>query len=166
MHLTKAMVALAALSIALSATVAAAHDPVDHALQTVAEPSADAVESVTGTVHEVIVDDTTRGTSRRYVELRLADGVLVPLQGRVADTLTKDSRVEVSGHRHGKPLEVETVRTLNGSDSENKAVTEVDGTLAILHADYFADGQSTFIFEVHHVSGTVRRLRMGSMPAS
>jgi hypothetical protein len=31
------------------------------------------VEALTGTVHELIVDDTTRGTSQRYIELELAD---------------------------------------------------------------------------------------------
>ena len=87
MHLTKAMAALAALSIALSATVAVAHGPVDHAMQTVAEPSAETVESVTGTVHEVIVDDTTRGTSQRYVEFELADGSLVAAARR-SESLT------------------------------------------------------------------------------
>ena len=168
MHVIRTIAALAAFAFTVSAGIAAAHGPGgDAALETVREPSVAAQESLAGTVHEFVVADTTRGTSQRYVELQLADGSLVALQGPLADTLVKDSRVEVSGIRRGKPLAVDTVRSLPGAPATTaKAVMEVDGTLAILHADYFVDGSSTFVFEVHQASGKVQQLHLGSMPAT
>ncbi|HET7778266.1 MAG TPA: Ig-like domain repeat protein, partial [Rudaea sp.] len=43
--------------------------------------------------------------------------------------------------------------------------TQIEGTLAVLHADDFARGRSEFIYEVHAASGRAHRLRMGSLPA-
>src|SRR5512141_2567539 len=112
MRLIRTIAALAAFAFTVSAGIAAAHGPGgEAALETVREPTVAAQESLAGTVHEFVVDDTTRGTSQRYVELQLADGSLVALQGPLADTLVKDSRVEVSGIRRGKPLAVDTVRS-------------------------------------------------------
>ena len=118
-------------------------------------------------VSEIVVDDATRGISQRYVELQLADGTLVPLQGQAAEPLAQGAHVEVGGRHRGKPLEIATARSLpRGRDAEPRDLTEVDGTLAVLHADYFADDKSAFIYEVHDFSGKALRLRMGSMPAS
>ncbi|HSD00675.1 MAG TPA: Ig-like domain repeat protein [Casimicrobiaceae bacterium] len=156
--------AVVATSMALASQFALAHGP---ALETVHEPvTVDSVETLSGTVHEIIVDDPTRGASHRYVELQLADGTLVPLRGASTDALAKDARVEVSGRHRGKALEIDASRALSADRQvEPKGITEVDGTLAVLHADYFAEDKSTFIYEVHEASGSVRQLRMGSMPA-
>ena len=168
MHLTHALASLAAISsFAVGVNAAFAHGAVDpSARQPVREAAADVAQTLTGTVNAFDVVDTTRGTSQRHVELRLDDDTFVPLQGRAVDALAQDARVEVSGHRRGKPLDVESVRTLSLAPSTgNKATSEVDGTLAILHADYFVDEKSAFIYEVHDASGKVRRLQMGALPA-
>jgi hypothetical protein len=166
----RSVAVLAAFVVALPVGVATAHGPSSApqtALQTAPEPvDAAPAEALNGTVHEIIVDDATRGTSQRFVELLLADGSLVALQGDAAQRLTRGARVEVTGRRHGNPLAVESVRAVQAVPSnEIKAVAEIDGTLAVLHADYFDDGRSSFIFEVHRASGAVHRLRMASTPA-
>lgn len=160
----RSMAALAAFALAVAAQVAVAHDPAAQARDTVREAAADAVDSMTGTVNEITVVDATRGTAHRYVDLELADGTLVPLQGTIADSLGNGARVEVRGRHRGRPLEVETIRSLGTRRAEPKALVEIDGTLAVLHADYFAEDRSAFIFEVHDASGNVRRLRMASTP--
>ena len=163
MQLIRSAATLAAFAFALSSTLAVAHGPAEHATQTVAEPTAATVEALTGTVHDVIVDDTTRGTSQRFVELELADGSLVALQGDPAQALVRGATVEVHGHRSGKTLYVEGSRALAAAAApDTKALTEIDGTLAILHADDFANGQSSFVYEVHHSSGSVHQLRLAA----
>ena len=160
-------VAAMAVFLAFAAQVTLAHEPSAHARDTVREAAAEAVDSITGIVNEIVVDDVTRGTSHRYVELELADGTLVPLQGAMAESLAKGARVEVRGRHRGRPLEVESTRSLAATKrAEPKAIGEIDGTLALLHADYFADDRSTFIYEVHDKAGNVRRLRMASTPAA
>ncbi|MGE5737400.1 MAG: reprolysin-like metallopeptidase, partial [Betaproteobacteria bacterium] len=167
MHLFHPIAAVAAFSLVLAAQVAVAHEPAAHGRDTIREAAADAADSITGTVNEIIVDDVTRGSSSRYIELELADGTLVPLQGVIADTLSKGAHVEVRGRHRGRPLEVDSIRSLAATKPvEPKAIGEIDGTLALLHADYFADDRSAFIYEVHDASGNVRRLRMASMPAA
>src|SRR4051794_10617808 len=164
MQLRPVVAAVVAIWMALAAQLALAHGP---ALSTVQElAAADSLETLSGTVHEIIVDDPMRGAAHRYVELQLADGSLVPLRGANAEALTAGARVEVSGRHQGKALEIDGSRALSSNRQvEPKGAGEVDGTLAVLHADYFAEDRSTFIYEVHEASGGVRRLRMGSMPA-
>ena len=166
LQFARSIAALAAFALALCATVAIAHDPGLQRAQDVAEPATAKVEALTGTVHELIVDDTTRGTSQRYVELELADGSLVALQGDAAQSLPRDATVEVRGRRTGNALDVEASRALPRTAAPNaKALTEVDGTLAILHADNFAEGHGSFVYEVHHASGNVHELRLAVTPS-
>jgi hypothetical protein len=167
MHLFHPIAAVAAFSLVLAAQVAVAHEPAAHGRDTIREAAADAADSITGTVNEIIVDDVTRGSSSRYIELELADGTIVPLQGVIADTLSKGAHVEVRGRHRGRPLEVDSIRSLAATKPvEPKAIGEIDGTLALLHADYFADDRSAFIYEVHDATGNVRLLRMASMPTA
>ena len=170
MHSIKSFSAIAAIaSFALLANAALAHGPAEQPLRnhTEREAAPGAVETVIGTVNELIVDDPTRGTSHRHVELELDDGRLMPLEGQAADRLVSSARVEVSGRHRGKPLEIDSARTLSIIPAPaNKNMAEVDGTLAILHADDFLDGTSSFIYQVHLASGKPNRLRLGSLPAS
>jgi M6 family metalloprotease-like protein len=166
MQFARSIAALAAAALALSSTLATAHGLGGQATQAVTDLAATNVEALTGTVHELIVDDATRGTSQRYIELELADGSLVPLQGDAAQALSRDANVEVRGHRSGNALDVESSRTLPPMAAPNlKALTEVDGTLALLHADNFAEGRGSFVYEVHHASGHVHELRMAVTPS-
>jgi hypothetical protein len=154
---------LAALAFALSAQPAVAHTRGEHD-GTVPEARSETVETVRGTVAEIIVDDATRGTSRRHVELTLGNGTRIPLSGSTAETLSSGMSVEVSGRHRGRPLEVSSARVLAQPRDVQppEATDEVDGDLAILHADYFESDQSTFIYEMRDASGHYRRLRMAS----
>ena len=160
-------VVLAALAFALSVDPAVAHTPGEHD-GTVAEARSDAVETVRGTVAEIIVDDATRGTSRRHVELTLANGTRIPLSGSTAATLSSGTSVEVSGRHRGRPLEVMSAQSLAQPRGVQppEATDEVDGELAILHADYFESDRSTFIYEMREANGHYRRLRMASTVSS
>jgi hypothetical protein len=154
---------LAALMMALTAQAALAHTPGEHD-GAVAEARSDAVETVRGKIAEVIVDDATRGTSRRNVELVLANGTRIPLSGPTAATLSSGASVEVAGRHRGRPLEVVAAHSLGqqGAVQPPEATDEVDGDIAILHADYFESDRSTFIYEMRDASGHYRRLRMAS----
>jgi hypothetical protein len=124
-------------------------------------------ETFIGTVHQVVIDDPTRGTSSRHLEIELDDGSLVPLNGDEALTLENGRRAQVSGRRNGVQLDVLTARTFAVAPRPTlKATVEVEGTLAILHADDFAHGRSEFVYELHRSSGGVHRLRIGSLPRS
>jgi len=167
MRLIRTTAALAAFALTLPSSFAVAHGPAEHATQTVTEPTVAAVEALTGTVRDVIIDDMTRGTSQRYVELELGDGSLVALQGDATQSLVRGATVEVRGHRSGKALEVDAARAIAAAPApDTKALTEIDGTLAILHADDFAGGQSSFVYEVHHASGKVHQLRLAATPSA
>ncbi|MDQ2917956.1 MAG: Ig-like domain repeat protein [Pseudomonadota bacterium] len=168
-HFTWAIVAALAFAI-LHAQPVLAHDAAAQPLRAQAEfvaTSPAATETLTGTVHEVILDDATRGTSSRYVELQLDDGTLVPLRGDATAALKSAARVTVSGRHDGERLDVEAAQTVAAAatDSATKANAEIEGTLAVLHGDDFAGGKSTYFYEVHQSSGKVNRLRMGSLPA-
>ena len=149
------------------ASVALAHDSAGNPQRAgIESATTDAVATRIGTVSVVVVEDRPRGVTRRHAELELADGTLVPLQGPGADALPAGARVELRGHRDGNSLTVDSARTLAPLAPTDKAVTEVDGTLAILHADYFDDRESRFVYEVHAAGAKVHRLRLGAMPAS
>jgi len=120
-----------------------------------------------GTVHALVIDDATRGTSNRHVELALDDGTLVPLRGDDADALPSGARVKVAGHANGKWLEVESVERVAGAPNVlPKANAEIEGTLGVLHADDFAHGKSLFIYELRSASGKSNRLRLGLLPSA
>ena len=160
---------LAAFSLTLfGARPVLAHEQ-GQALLAQTERDADAPpETVSGRVHVLVIDDPARGTSSRHVELQLDDGTLVPLRGAVTDTLHVGARATVSGRHNGKWLEVASAREVAGASSaaETKGNAQIEGSLAILHADDFAAGKSSFIYELHQPSGKVSRLRLGSLPAA
>src|SRR5512140_236069 len=117
MQLIRSIAARAALvALALCSTMDFAHGPGGSSTQAIAEPAESAaakLETLTGTVHELTVDDSTTGTSQRYVELELADGSLIALQGDAAQSLPRDATVEVRGRRSAKALDVEASRALS-----------------------------------------------------
>ena len=154
-----------ALGLTCFGSPVAAHD-LTAQTQTVTEPTVREAKSLTGVVNEIIVDDSSKGVSQRYTELELDDGTLVPLRGNATDALARGDRVTVAGHQQGKALEVATTQILaRGRNTAPKAESELEGTLAILHADYFAEEKSTFIYEVHDVTGRAHRLKIGSLPS-
>jgi hypothetical protein len=159
---------LAALTLALARpSPVAAHPLVPEILaQSDASSEKSQTDTLTGTVHAVVIDNAVRGTSSRYVELELDDGTLVPLRGGGSDAMAPGARAKVSGRHNGKALDVDSAETLAAPAATSKTTTEIDGTIAILHADDFAHGKSAFVYELHPSSGDVKRLRLGSLPAA
>jgi hypothetical protein len=122
-------------------------------------------ETLTGAVRELVVDDAVHGSSARYVEMELDDGSLVALDDGAASALTAGARVKVAGRVEGRALHVEAAQVLGAAAPSAKADAEVEGTLAVLHADDFARGRSEFVYEMHQANGSVRRLRLARLPA-
>jgi hypothetical protein len=133
--------------------------------QTERAPAIAQSETLTGTVRELVVDDTVHGSSARYVEMELDDGSLVALDNGAATALAAGARVKVTGHVEGRAVQVEAAQTLDAAVPSAKADAEVEGTLAVLHADDFARGRSEFVYEIHQANGRVRRLRLARLPA-
>lgn len=122
-------------------------------------------ETLIGTVHELVVEDPARGTSQRYIDLRLDDGTLVPLVGDRSAGLAGGERIEVSGAHNGRRFDVRAaIRVAQAPSPITKAEMEIEGDFAVLHADDFAAGRGSFVYEVHQAAGRVYRLHLGSVP--
>ncbi len=129
-------------------------------------PGAVALERLTGTVAEIVIDDRAGVVLYRYRELRQDDGTAVALQGAAALVPAAGSRVELAGRRNGKAFDVDAVNKVAGTSAATAlAPTDVvEGTLAIAHSDDFAAGTGRFTYELHTDDGRVRRLDLASLP--
>ena len=142
---------------------ALAHDAL--LAQTERAPAVVQKETLTGTVRELVVDDSVHRSSARYVQMELDDGSLVALDDGAATALTAGARVTVTGRLEGRAVHVEAAQVLGAAGTSAKADAEIEGTLAVLHADDFARGRSEFVYEMHQANGSVRRLRLARLPA-
>jgi hypothetical protein len=120
-------------------------------------------EVAVGTVIEVVIDNRVDQTSFTYRELELDDGTGMPLQGAGAESLHNGERVRVSGRRLGTPLDVASAEILAPPAATPTAAIEVQGTLAIAHADDFANGKSRYIYQVRD-DARVTTLSLKSLP--
>jgi Gametolysin peptidase M11. len=158
---------LAALSLTLFDTPTVLAHGQGEALLAQIEPGADAsAETASGVVHVLTIDNPLRGTSSRHVDLQLDDGTLLPLRGDGTVGLHTGARVTVSGRHDGRWLDVASAREVAGASSAGgtKSDTQIDGSFAILHADDFAGGKSSFIYQLRQASGKGSRLRLGASP--
>jgi M6 family metalloprotease-like protein len=158
---------LAALSLTLFDTPTVLAHGQGEALLAQIEPGADAsAETASGVVHVLTIDNPLRGTSSRHVDLQLDDGTLLPLRGDGTVGLHTGARVTVSGRHDGRWLDVASAQEVAGASSAGgtKSDTQIDGSFAILHADDFAGGKSSFIYQLRQASGKVSRLRLGASP--
>ncbi|HEY2970362.1 MAG TPA: hypothetical protein VGK75_18570, partial [Casimicrobiaceae bacterium] len=127
--------------------------------------SADAAEVVTGAVLAVVIEDHVNNAAFTYRELQLDDGTAVPLRGAAAENLQDGAYVRVAGKRLGAPLEVADIEVLASPLQAQPATTvEVQGTLAIAHADDFAAGKSRYVYQVHDDAGKITALGLASLP--
>src|SRR6266705_5814585 len=151
------LVALLALLIALPAQ---AH-PATDGPATAATPAT--VEVIAGTVNELVIEDRVNNTTRYYYELQRDDGTTVPLTGTAAETLVDGARIVVRGQQNGAQFAVHEVQPLSPPSSLDAAANsanavQVEGTLAIAHADDFATGRSHYLYQVHDDAGGVTTL--------
>jgi hypothetical protein len=149
---------LLALFIALPAQAHSTDSPATAA-------AAQAADVVAGTVVAVLIEDRVSNATFTYRELQLDDGAAVPLQGAAAEDLQDGARVRVTGKRVGTPLEVANVETLAAPPPAPPATAvEVQGALAIAHADDFAAGKSRYIYQVHDDVGQITTLAIAALP--
>ncbi|MEP7206430.1 MAG: FG-GAP-like repeat-containing protein [Casimicrobiaceae bacterium] len=124
-------------------------------------PSAEAaLEKFAGVVRRTTIDDRVAGVVVDFYALELDDGRAVPLKN-LQVALPDGGYVEATGRRNGKSLFVEAVR--DAPMPAGRALVarksagvpaQVEGTLAMLHADFFNDDRSEFVFEVHDAQGS------------
>ena len=150
---------LFALSIAL---LPAPEDAHAHAVS--AEVAPEPTQSFAGLVVEVQIDDRVTQQRYAYRELRLDDGTTLSLDGPAADGLPGGTRARIAARRRGNSLEATNVEVLAASSSTAGTVF-LDGTLAIAHADDFANGHSRYNYEVHDDIGGVTTLNVTGLPA-
>ena len=156
--------ALAALLALFSALPVQAHSAEDSSV--VAQAPA-AVEVIAGTVEELTIENRVRSTTRSYYGLQRDDGTTVLLTGPSAEALQDGARVALRGQHNGSHFAVHEVQPLSGADSATKpaSAAQVEGTLAIIHADDFATGRSQYLYHVHDDAGGVTTLSIAVLPS-
>jgi len=150
-------VALALVLLTLSA--------MGHEASPIATAAVDEARDVTGVISAFVVDNPGRGTSTRHVELVLDDGTALPLEGALAEAAVVGARVQARGTTHGRGLLVSSIVAIAPGSGVPKATVEAEGTLRVLHADDFANGKSSWVYELRDAAGNVRQLRLGALPA-
>ena len=141
--------AVIAALLCLAAIPVAAHNGADSAFAAPQPPATDTpLVAVTGTVNELVVDNLVSGANTRYLSLRLDDGSSVALAGLGLDALLNGQRVEVTGRTSGQTLFITSTSTLPATPKAKNAKalisTVVQGTLAVVHEDYFDQGRGTY----------------------
>ncbi len=153
-------VALLSLIVAFSTV---AEYPSAHEIA-VENPATEAFEVVSGTLLDIRVEHVPEHRSFAYRLLRLDDGSAISLRGGAAEGLENGARVRLSGRRYGNSLEAMNAEVLSPSSSVSN-IFEVEGALAIAHADDFATGKSRYAYEVHDDAGGVTTLDVASLPS-
>ena len=117
---------------------AAAHQGADAVITaSQSAPLSTAVETVAGTIDELVVDNRATGTTTRYTLLRRDDGLVVGLRGANSESLFKGTRIVATGRRAGDVLQVESYGVLSGA-SPRAAIQaansgQVQGMLLLAH---------------------------------
>ena len=153
---------------ALAAFSVGAHQvsPISVSLPTLATSAVTA----TGSVGELVVNNRVSDVTLRYLALRLDDGQTLALTGAGLDSLSGGARVEVTGTLSGDTLAVTGFSVLRAAQIVSKAgVTaqsrrQVDGTLAIHHKDYFAEGRGEYGLAVASSAGQMTPLNVAVIP--
>ena len=150
------------------ATVSAsAHPFPDVHLGVAPAPAATApIETVAGTVKELVIDNRVTGQTTRQVALLLDDGHTVALNGKGLDALTQNQRVQANGQLSGDTLFLTAYHAVAGGAALAKVAPQVEGTLAMVHADNFDQGRSSYSYVVRGDDGSTTPLQLGVMPDS
>jgi Bacterial Ig-like domain (group 3)/Gametolysin peptidase M11 len=125
-----------------------------------------ALEAVTGTVRELVIDDRVANLSVRYVFIVPASGEAVALAGTDVQNLHEGALATVTGRRNGNVLFAESARAdkASAANARPAASRRVEGRLALAHADDFITGKSQYLYEVHGDDASVTRLKLGVRP--
>src|SRR2546427_3832406 len=156
--------------LSLPAVTANAHHVPDVHVGAVPTPAASApIETVTGTIRALVIDNRVTGQTTRLVALQLVDGRKLALNGAGLDALTQNASVEASGQRSGDALFVtgyHVVAATAAASATAKVAAQVQGTLAIVHADNFDQGRSSYNYVVLGDDGRATPLQLAVMPDS
>jgi hypothetical protein len=142
--------------------LAHAPDPLATAVKAPA-PNA-ALESASGTVHELVVEDKVAGVTLRYLSLRTPNGDATALAGPGADKLQHGAVAEVIGRRNGQVMFVESAHATAAKSAKRASDAIVEGELRIAHADDFPTGTSRYLYEVRQADGAIARLVLPTRP--
>jgi hypothetical protein len=159
------VLALASLA-SLLALPAAAHTIGDNPAASSAPPAA-ASDIVSGTIDQLVIEDRVHNTTTSYPLLVQDDGTTVPLVGTQAATLRQGTRVGILGRWQGRQFEVAQSESLAGPASTTPPTTasDVEGTLAVIHADDFSTGRSRYMYHVRDDAGAVTSLQATVLPS-
>jgi len=156
---------------ALACWPAFAHHVVDPLDVAAVAPASGAREEVlTGVLHRLTIDDRVAGMVVHVHFVKLDDGTALSLKGADLNALAHGGRVELAGRRNGKTLFVGAARALappaDAAVAAKKAspLRQIQGKLALLHADHFADERGEFIFELHEAGGDATTLAFPVVP--
>ena len=157
------LVAFLALLVALPAQ---AHSSEDN--QVIAATPAVA-EFVVGTVEELVIEDRVNNTTRSYYALQRDDGSVVLLTRAGAEALRDGARVALRGQQDGAHFAVHEVQSVSPPSAAElaaraAAAVQVEGTLAIAHADDFATGTSQYHYHVRDDVGGLTTLIAAVLP--
>ena len=161
------IIAALSLTLSLAATPASAHHDSDTLLGPPQAPAATApVESVSGTARVFVVDNSLLNTSTRYVAIQLADGINVALTGAGLDSLSNGASVQATGRRSRDTLFLDGYSVISGPSAAALRSTpkQAQGTLAMVHADNFDGGRSTYSLVVRGDDETTTPLRLAVIP--
>ena len=155
---------LAALLAVFIALPAQAHSTEDSSVIAAAPATP---EVIAGTVEELVIEDRVKNTTRSYYGLQRDDGTAVLLTGPSVEALQDGARVVVRGQHNGAHFAVDELQPLSGPDSASTraSAVQVEGTLAIIHADDFAAGRSKYLYHVHDDAGRVTTLSIAVLPS-
>jgi hypothetical protein len=116
-------------------------------------PSAAATPATaTGTITELTVEDRAAALTYRALGLAAAGHPSLTLRGDGLADLHTGMQVEVTGQKEGHVMFVDRWRLAApgsvGEAANAKLEATASGTLRMMHADYFEEGRSEYLFEV------------------
>jgi hypothetical protein len=167
-RITLAVRGLACTAILCVATMSASAHPFPEVhLGDAQVPAATApIETVTGTIKELVIDNRVTGQTTRQVALLLDDGRKLALNGQGLDALTQNQRVQANGQLSGDALFLSAYHVVAGDVILAKVADEVEGTLAMVHTDNFDQGRSSYSYIVRGDDGRATPLQLAVMPDS
>ncbi|HEY1329236.1 MAG TPA: Ig-like domain repeat protein [Casimicrobiaceae bacterium] len=166
-HPARLLVACSAFAALAYSSLIAAHHVPDGLERATTAPAPEAqLESVSGTVRELVIDDRVANMSVRYLFVVAPSGEVVALAGQDVQSLEDGALATATGRRNGNVLFVESVRAAKASPGSARPspTRRAEGRLALAHADDFLTGKSEYLYEVHADDGTVTALKLGVRP--
>src|ERR1700736_3495350 len=161
------LIAALSLNLTLAATQAAAHNHPDTLLAQPQAPNATApVEIISGTARVFVVDNNVLNTSTRYVAIQLDDGSNLALNGAGLDSLSNGARIQATGRRSRDTLFLNGYSVVAGPAAPAVRGTpkQAQGTLAMVHADNFDGGRSTYGLVVRGDDQSTTPLQLAVIP--